>query len=139
MEDKTSTAEVYGKSLPISTKISVEICDAIRGEGLTKAKSFLNEIVLMKRPLALKKFNRERPHKRGNIAAGRYPIKTGREFLRLLDSAGSNAENKGLDINNLVVKFAKADRAERRWRTGRKGRMVMKSTHVRIIVEERKE
>jgi len=138
MENKTNTAEVYGKSLPISTKISAEICGAIRNRQLSMAKNFLNEIALMKRPLALKKFNRERPHKRGNIAAGRYPVKTAKEFLGLLNSLESNAENKGLDVNSLVISFAKADKAERRWRTGRKGRMKMKNTHVRITVEERK-
>lgn len=138
MDNKINTAEVYGKSLPISTKISVEICDAIRGKELAKAKNFLSEIAEMKRPLALRKYNRERPHKRGNVAAGRYPLKASTEFLKLLGSAEANAANKGLDTNNLFINFAKADRAERRWRQGRKGRMVMKSTHVRIILEERK-
>lgn len=138
MVEKVNVAEVYGRSLPISTKMSVEICNFIRSKELSNAKKILQDVVSMERALPIKKFNMDTPHKPG-IAAGRYPIEASKIFLKLLDSVEANASNKGLDVNGLVISFIKADRAERRWRSGRKGRTTMKSTHVKIIVEERKD
>lgn len=137
MVDKTNIAEVYGRSLPISTKFSVEICNAIRYKELSKAKKILDDIISMRRALPIRRYNRDMSHKK-MVGPGRYPIKSSVMFLRLLDSVEANASNKGLDVNNLIINFAKADRAERKWRGGRKGRVSAKNTHVRIIVEERK-
>lgn len=136
MENKNNVAQVYCRSLPISAKMSMEICGAIRNMELTKAKRILQDVVDMKRALPFRKFNADLSHKPG-MAAGRYPISTSKVFLKLLNSVEMNAGNKGLNVNNLVINFAKADRAETRWRSGRKGRVQMKSTHVKIIVGEK--
>lgn len=96
----------------------------------------LNDIVEMKRALPLVRFKRDVAHKRGKIAAGRYPINTGTQFLNLLDSVQKNAENKGLDTNNLIISFAKADRAEAKHRSGSKRRTGAKNTHVSLVVTE---
>lgn len=137
METKNNFAEVYGRSLPISTRFSVEICDSIRNKNLGKAKRILDDVINMKRPLVFKRFHMDLGHKPG-FPAARYPVKASKVFLNLLDSLESNAESKGLDVNNLVISFAKADKAERRLRPGRKGRVEMKSTHVKLRVEEKK-
>lgn len=138
MIDKTNFAEVYGKSLPISKKVSVEICDFIRNKTLHKVKLQLQEITEMKRALPVRKFTTDVGSHKPGMASGRYPIKATKSFLNLLNSLEANAGNKGLDINNLVVSFARADKAERRWHSGRKGRVKFKSTHVKLMVEERK-
>ena len=43
--DKENIAKVVGKDLPISTKLSVEICNFIRYKELRKAKYLLQEII----------------------------------------------------------------------------------------------
>lgn len=97
----------------------------------------LNDVVNMKRPLVFKRFNMDLSHKPG-MPAARYPVKASKMFLKLLDSVEANAENKGLSSDKLFISFAKADRAEKRKRFGRKGSVEMKSTHVKIRVEEKK-
>ncbi len=136
MDNKNNIAILRGKGIPISTKMSVEICRIIKNKPISKARRILQDVVDMKRPLEFTRFNADLSHKPG-MASGRYPINASKEFLRLLNSVQSNAENKGLNVNNLFVTHAKADKAEARWHSGRSGRTKMKNTHVELIVEER--
>lgn len=136
MDTKTNSASLNVKSLPISTKMSVEICSLIRGRPLFKSRRLLQDVVDMRRAISIRRFNADLGHKPG-MGPGRFPIIASKTFLGLFDSIEANAENKGLNVNNLVVTFAKADKGEARWRSGRKGRTKMKNTHVQLVVEER--
>ena len=138
MENKINSAEVNAKSLPISTKYSVEICNFIRNKNFNIARKQIQDIVEMKKALPIRRFGWDLGHKK-EVGPGTYPVKAGKHFLSLLDSVQNNAENKGLNVNNLFITFAKADKAERRWKSGRSGRVKMKNTHVKIMVEERAE
>ncbi len=135
MENKNNTAEINVKSAPISTKYSVEICSNIRGKDVNRAYRILNDVVNMKRALPTRRYNFDLGHKPG-LGPASFPIKASNYFLKLLDSIKSNAANKGLNVDNLIITFAKADRAESRYRGGRKGRQRAKSTHLKLIVQE---
>ncbi|MBS3175156.1 50S ribosomal protein L22 [Candidatus Woesearchaeota archaeon] len=135
MKSEINSAVVNARSLPISTKYSVEICNFIRYKDLKTARKQIENIVEMKKALPIRRFGWDLGHKK-EVGPGTYPVKAGKHFLQLLDSAKSNAENKGLNGENLVITIAKANKAERRWRAGRKGRVKMKNTHVTIKVEE---
>lgn len=134
-ETNINVASLNAKDLQISTKMSIEICSLIRNKNLSKARNMLRDVVDMKRAIPIKRFNADLGHKPG-IGIGRYPISASKVFLKLLDSVESNAENKGLNVNNLVITHAKADKAEARSRPGRKGRAKMKNTHVELKVQE---
>src|SRR3989338_10492066 len=122
METKNmNIATVNARSLPISTKMSVEVCNFIRNKDLNIKKIMLKDIVLMKKALPVKRYNHDLSHKPG-MAAGRYPIKATTQFIKLLNSLEKNAENKGLNTKNLIITFAKSNKAERRWKSTRKGR-----------------
>ncbi|MBS3152344.1 50S ribosomal protein L22 [Candidatus Woesearchaeota archaeon] len=136
MANTINTASLNVKGLPISTKMSVEICNLIRNKSLLSARRILQDVVTMKRPIPIRRFNADLAHKPG-MAAGRYPISASKVFLGLLDSVEANAENKGLNVNNLLVVFAKADKGDARRRYGRKGGVKMKNTHVSLVVEEK--
>lgn len=132
------SAIVRGRNLSISFKDSIEISDFIRGKNLEKAKRLLQEVLEKKRAVPLKKFNMNRGHKRGRIAAGRYPINASISFLKLLNSVESNAQDKGLDVSSLYIKEIKTNKAARPWHYGRRRGIKMKRTHVDIKMEERK-
>ena len=136
METKTTSAMVKGVSLSMSAKTSFNICNAIRNKPLLRAKTIIQNAVTMKIAIPITRYNMDLGHKKG-MAAGSYPVKAGIEFLKLLNSLQANAENKGLNVNNLYIVHAKADRAETRWRLGRKGRAKAKTTHVELIAEEK--
>jgi len=107
----------YGRELPISLKHSIEICREIKGMSLEDAKNYLNDVILLKRAVPFKRFNKKVAHKRiEGWDAGRYPKKASMAILRLLNNLEKNAEYKGLDVENLVIKHASAS----------KGRVIMR-------------
>jgi len=134
--DKENIAKVVGKDLPISTKLSVEICNFIRYKELRKAKYLLQEIIDEKKALPMKRFNMDLGHKPGNIAGGSYPKKATKYFLDLMDALEKNAENKGLNTESLKINFATANKGPKQWHYGRKRRRVAKRTHIELRVIE---
>ncbi|MBS3156018.1 50S ribosomal protein L22 [Candidatus Woesearchaeota archaeon] len=129
-------AIVNGKNLPISTKKSVEICNLIRSMSTKKAKAVLNRVILMKEAVPYRRYNDNTSHRPG-IGPGKYPIKTSKEILRLVESAEANAQNRGLSTN-LVIEHISANKAPLQWHYGRKRRRKQKNTHLKIIVKELK-
>jgi large subunit ribosomal protein L22 len=123
-------------NLPISTKQSVEVASFIRDKTLQKAKMLLKEVVEHKKAVPYKRYNRDTGHKPGKIAAGRYPEKAIDCFLKLLNTAEANAEDKGLDSKNLIIIEMKADKGTQQWHQGRQKRRRMKNTHLSVKVAE---
>jgi len=96
------TSKAMGKELHISKKHAHEIASAIKGMKLNIARSFLEDVVLLKRAVPYKRYIRSVPHRKG-MSTGRYPQKAAKEFLRVLKNAESNAAYKGLDSENLKI------------------------------------
>lgn len=129
-------AKIVGKDLSISTKQSIEIANFIRGKNIQKAKNELQKVIEKKLAIPFTRFNRDMGHKKGNIAAGRYPQNAAKEFLNLLKGVEANAQNKGLSTSNLVIATIIPNKASRPWHYGRRRRIKMKRTHIEIIAEE---
>ena len=134
--EKENMAKAYGRDMAISTKQSVEVCDTIRGMDLKKAQLLLDKVISKERAIKMKRFNRDTAHKKG-IGPGKYPVKTAKAILRLLNSVEANAQNKGLSTKNLVIRHIVANKASRPWHYGRQRRRKMKRTHVEVVVEEK--
>lgn len=130
-------AIVNAKNLGISTKKSVEICRLIRNKSTTAAKKILERVIEKKQAVPYKRYLREIPHRKGNIAAGGYPIKASKVILLLIKSAESNAQNKGMS-SNLLISHISAHKGERQSRYGRKIGKKAKRTHIKIVVQEKK-
>ncbi len=128
-----SMARAYGRDLPISMKQSSMICKFIRGRSIEKAKQLLRGVLSYKIAVPFSQFNRDMGHKPG-IGPGRYPQNATKDVLMVLESAEANAQNKGLDVGNLVVLHANAQLASRPWRYGRQTRRKAKRAHVEIVV-----
>jgi large subunit ribosomal protein L22 len=128
-------AKIVGKDLSISTKQSIEIANFIRGKNIEKAKNELQKVIEKKLAIPFRRYNRDMGHKKGNIAAGRYPQNAAKEFLNLLNGLEANAQNKGLSTN-LIIKTIIPNKASRPWHYGRRRRIKMKRTHIEIIAEE---
>ena len=103
--DEKEIAKASGMSLPISTKQSIEICNFIRNKTLEKAKAILERVLEKKEAIPFKRFGSDTGHKRGAIGAGRYPQKTAKEILKVLDSVEANAQAKGLIFLSLLFGF----------------------------------
>lgn len=134
VEDKMARA--LGRDLPISPKKSVEICSHLKKKSVENAKQILQDAIEMKKPIPFKRFNKGLGHKAG-MAAGRYAVRTCEHILKLLKSAESNANQKGL--GSLVIVHMCANKGANTHHYGRKGGRLMKRTNVEIVVEEKSE
>lgn len=133
------SAKAIGRSLPISTKQSVEVCSFIRNRNLQKAKGILAEVVGKKRPVPYKRYNRSMGHKPGNMSVGRYPVNTCKHILALLESVEANAQSKGLNTANLAIVHICPQKASKQVHYGRQRGTIMKRTHIEVVVEEKAE
>jgi large subunit ribosomal protein L22 len=136
--NKENMARVSGKSLPISFKQAIEICNFLRNKRLSFAKESLQEVIEHKKAIPMKRFNKNVGHKKG-ISSGRYPEKASSEILNLIFSVESNAQFNGLNTSRLVISHIVANKGSKAVHYGRKRRRQAKRTNLEIIVEERAE
>lgn len=129
-------ARAFGKSLPISFKQSIEICDFIRNKNIGYAKNVLSRVIEHKQAIPFKRFNDNMGHKK-SIMAGRYPKRASIEILNLVNSVEANAQFKGLNTANLVITHITANTASKVMHFGRKRSRLSKRTNVEIIVREK--
>ena len=132
-------AKASATSLPISTKQSIEICNYLRNKGLEKAKAILERVLEKKEAIPFKRFGSDTGHKRGKIASGRYPQKTAKEILKVLNSVEANAQVKGLSTSDLKIIKLLANKASSPWRYGRQTRRKAKRTHIEIVVKSKED
>nr|AJS12433.1 50S ribosomal protein L22P [uncultured archaeon] len=134
--DKEHMARVIGRSLPISFKQSVEICNLIRNKELKHIKDVLKRVAERRQAVPFRRFRHNIGHKT-KIGVGRYPGKASKEILKLISSAEANAQFKGLNTANLVVNSIIANKASKVMRIGSKRSRRAKRTNIEIVVQEK--
>ena len=119
--DPKKSAKVFGRGVRISQRSSNVVCSKISGMNLGKGKMFLLNMLL----------------ERENIEGKHYTNVT-KELIRLLRSAETNAEFKGLDTTRLRI-HASAHTGFTFYRPrGWKRRMEKrKITNIQIVLEEK--
>lgn len=123
------------QNISVSTKHSVEISNFLRYKSTGQAKKMLEEVIGFKRAVPFKRYNQDMPHRRGDMASGRYPQKAAKEFLKLVKVAEANAQVKGLNASSLKIVKLIANKASIPFSGGRHRRGT-KRTHLEIMVRE---
>ncbi len=132
---------------PISLKYCTEFARELKGKTTKKAKEYLKRIIEKKDFLPLKKYNRKVAHRKGEaksgVKSGRYPLKTSQYLIKLIEHVEANADNKGMDKENLIIVHMHSGQGLRRVFHQAKGHIggksrIHKSTHVEIVVRENK-
>jgi large subunit ribosomal protein L22 len=137
-KEAENMAKAYGRDLGISTKHSTEICRNITGKSVARAKTILSEVVLKKTAIRMRRYTMDRAHQKG-VGPGRFPVKAAEAILKIVESAESNAQNKGLNTKDLVIVHISAHKAARPWHMGRQRRRKTKRSHIQVVVKEVKE
>ena len=132
---KENMAKASARSINISPKQGIEICNYIRGRPLAQAKNLLQQSIDMIRPVPLKRFTNGPGHKPG-MGPGRYYPKACSEIVKVLESAEANAKNKGLNVSDLNVIHIAVQRAAKQSHYGRQKRSVFKTAHVEVVLAE---
>ncbi len=132
--EKGHMARAKMSSLPISTKHSIEISRHLRYKTLSESKKILEDAVALKKAIPFVRHHRDLGHKKG-IGPGRYAPNAAAQFLKLLNSVESNAQDLGLDASNLRIRKIVANKASIP-QSGGRVRGSPKRTHLEIEVEE---
>lgn len=143
--DEEGLAKASGRNLRISPKAAREICRTIRNMQLNEAKRFLQDVIMKKRAVPYRRYNKEVSHKTGlqGWYAGKYPVKAAGELLKILNSLEANAEFKGLNTERLKIIHAAAHRGRLIKRFiqrafGRSSPRYNILCHVELVVQEKR-
>jgi large subunit ribosomal protein L22 len=137
------SSRAMGTEFHISPKHAREICKALRGMKVEEAKSFLEDVIALKRAVPFKRYARNVAHRHGLVGAdaGRYPQKAAKAVLSVLSNAISNAEYKGMEPDGMKIYHAGTlkGRTIRGWMPRAMGRATPKNTEtvsVEMILTE---
>jgi len=131
--DSKNMTKAVGLNLPFSFKVAYEVAKFLKGKKVTRAIRELNEVKEQKTAIPYKRYNRDTPHRRGDMAAGRYPVKAAEYVLPLLKSLESNAKDKGL-TGELTIIHSAAQKPSIRRRYGRV-RGTKRVTHFELVAQ----
>ena len=113
-DQAVESSKARGSALRAHFKHCREVCHNIKGMKLPKAKAYLEDVLQFKQAVAFTKFTggcgRHAQGKLRNAAGSkcRWPQKATKIVLDLLKNAEANAEMKGLDVDELIVKHCLA-------------------------------
>ena len=126
----------------ISHKHAREVAVAIKGLSIEKARDYLQAVINKDRAVAFRRFKNQVGHKSDpGMMSGRYPQKTAKEFIKVLDNLESNAEYKGMDLDRLKIINATVHKGVtiKRFTPRAMGRATAKNdvlTHVELVAKE---
>jgi ribosomal protein L22 len=125
---KKDFVEVNATNVPISTKYSFAICKFIKNKKIDKALELLSLVEQKKVAVPMKG---EIPHRKGNIMAGRFPIRAIQDFRKLLLGLKGNASNH--EIEDPIIVEAIANFGPKVY--GHFGKWTRKRTHIKLVAK----
>lgn len=113
--DPLTHVRASGREVNVSPKATREVCRAIKGWSLPRAKIYLQDVMVLKAVVHFRRYNKEVGHARSSekFHAGRYPVKAAKEVLTVLEAVESNAEFKGLDAERMRIIHAASHRGRK--------------------------
>ncbi len=138
VEIDEKSAKACVKDVDVSYKHAALVMRAIKGMKLKEAENYLEGVIAKKRIVPFPKYNTGVGHRSGG-KIGKYPVKASKIALKLLKNVENNAENKGLDVDKLVIVHAKADKGATIARRAPKGRWRYNNivlAHMEVVVRE---
>eukprot|EP00931_Biecheleriopsis_adriatica_P084237 TRINITY_DN579_c0_g2_i4.p1 TRINITY_DN579_c0_g2~~TRINITY_DN579_c0_g2_i4.p1 ORF type:complete len:214 (-),score=60.40 TRINITY_DN579_c0_g2_i4:67-627(-) len=147
-KNPSKASKAQGVDLRVHYKNTYETAQAIKGMTLTAAKAYLQDVCEKKRCIPFRKYKgtigRTSQAKEFKMSQGRWPVKSAKIILGLLQNAEANAEFKNLDTDSLYVYHIQVNAAQQgRRRTyrahGRIGPYMNCPSHVELILQEKEE
>merc|ERR1712093_636845 len=142
------SARSRGSYLRVSFKNTRETAQAINGWKVQRAIKYLENVQEFKECIPMRRYagstGRSAQGKNFGVSKARHPVKSASFLLDLLKNAEANADTKGLDTSNLIVKHIQVNQApKQRRRTyrahGRINPYMSNPCHVELILTEGEE
>ncbi|KAL8773342.1 MAG: hypothetical protein Q9209_001736 [Squamulea sp. 1 TL-2023] len=106
--EPAKSARARGAYLRVSFKNTRETAQAINGWKLQRAVTYLNNVIGHSEAVPMRRYagstGRTAQGKQFGVSKARWPVKSAEFLLGLLKNAEANADTKGLDTGNLIVK-----------------------------------
>lgn len=142
LKEKDAVAKSF--NCPISFKFSVEMAREIKSMPYEKAIKYLDDVIALKRPMQIKRYNRDVAHRKGKIGevkSGRFPVKVAKFFKKVLEIAKANADYKGLDSSkkDLIIKGAVVSQGVKRYAYQTQGKRRLtrdQTTNIEIVLTQ---
>jgi len=145
-ENPAKSCKAKGSNLRVHFKNTRETAAAISRLPLRRAQRYLKNVMGKKEIVPFRRYNggvgRKGQAKAFHTSQGRWPAKSAEFLLQLLRNAESNADNKDLDVDRLVIEHIHVNRAPKmRRRTyrahGRINPYMSSPCHVEVILSEK--
>jgi len=138
--DPEKTSRAVGKEIRVSPKHCREVMKELQGMNVEKAKEYLEGVIEKKIPVPYTRYKMWLNPK-PKTGPARFPVKAAEEILKVIESARSNAEYKGLDAENMRIRVAAAhrgriDKSYMPRAHGRSSPWNEQTTNIEIILEE---
>ncbi|CAO3614786.1 50S ribosomal protein L22 [Cunninghamella echinulata] len=142
----SKASQSRGSYLRVHFKNTHEVAAAIKGMKLSKAYTYLNNVTEHKQAIPFRRFNggvgRTAQAKEFGTTQARWPVKSVKFVTDLLKNAESNAEAKGLDVEQLYISSVIVNQAPKhRRRTyrahGRINPYMTSPSHIEVILAEK--
>ncbi|KAI9860908.1 MAG: 60S ribosomal protein L17 [Trichoglossum hirsutum] len=142
------SARARGAYLRVSFKNTRETAQAINGWKVSRAIKYLENVTNHKEAVPMRRYagstGRSAQGKQFGVSRARWPVKSAEFLLGLLRNAEANADTKGLDTGNLIVKHIQVNQApKQRRRTyrahGRINPYMSNPCHIELILTEGEE
>ena len=91
-----------------------------------------------KKAIPFRRYNSGLSHKK-EVGPGRFPFNSSREIFELIESAEANAQFKGLNTADLIIKHICVHKGSTQWHYGRQRRRQMKRINLEIVLSEEKQ
>ena len=146
-DQANKAAKARGGNLRVHFKHAREVCNAIKGMKLERAKAYLQNVIDYKETVTFTKFtggcgrHAQAKNHSASGSKGRWPQKASKMILDLVRNAEANAEMKGISVDDLIVSHSQANRAmQQRRRTyrahGRINPYMSSPAHIELILSE---
>ncbi|KIW04960.1 60S ribosomal protein L17 [Verruconis gallopava] len=146
--DNGKSARARGSYLRVSFKNTRETAQAINGWKLDRALKYLENVKEHKEAVPMRRYagstGRCAQGKAFGVSKARWPVKSAEFLIGLLKNAEANADTKGLDTSNLIIKHIQVNQApKQRRRTyrahGRINPYMSNPCHIELILVEASE
>ncbi|KAK5110425.1 60S ribosomal protein L17 [Meristemomyces frigidus] len=143
--EPAKSARSRGSYLRVSFKNTRETAQAINGWKLSRAQTYLENVKNHAEAIPMRRYagstGRTAQGKQFGVSKARWPVKSAEFLLSLLKNAEANADTKGLDTSNLIVKHIQVNQApKQRRRTyrahGRINPYMSNPCHIEMILTE---
>ncbi|MCK4972956.1 MAG: 50S ribosomal protein L22 [Candidatus Heimdallarchaeota archaeon] len=140
--DPDRSAKASARGIDVSPKAAREICHTIKGMTIHKCVDYLEAVIEKKSSVPYRRHKRKVGHKSDLVgwAAGRYPVKTAKEILKVVKNLENNAENNQLQLDRCVIVHAVTLQGTKQraifYRAhGRSSPKVRQNIHVELVAE----